>query len=343
MYYSPVPLLVLRTDIHARMEVNGTHAGECMPGGHIALPLSDSGDYYIGLSPLADTPHARLYGITRKIAFEKGQISLYPAEDVDVCTWPGGVFELTLTPGRLEKEAHAQVPYEVDRIEPRFSGRQFTLTLYYENGLRLSVEENGETKCIHYLGEGKTGGLNVKEIGGAAYVAVETEYGTKERILLLDGNMENVFEASADAVKADSGGIFCIDSLGTLRGHERRTAFVRGADGTFSPLPPEIGFFTHIPKKSADSFERAVSFLEAVREGFEGEALSYLSETLRDALSFSSLREFFGDFEAVRPPLSDRSGRYLGTVTRKAGNRCSARLYEFAFAENGLIDNITEQ
>lgn len=343
MYYSPVPLLILRTDVHARMEVNGAHAGECTPGSHIALPLSDSGEYYIGLSPLADAPDARLYGITRKIAFHKGQISLYPARDVDVCTWPGGVFELTLKPGRLRKETPFPIPCTVDKIEPVFSGRRFTLTLYRENGLRLSVEENGEVRCIHVLGEGKTGALNVKEIGGTLYAAAETEGEGKKHILLLNGSMESVFEAAAGNIIADSSGIFLIDSLGTLRGHERRTAYLPGEDGTFSPLPPETGFFTHRPKQSADSFERAVSFLEAVREGFAEEALSCLAETLREEISFASLRDFFGDFEEVRPPLSDRSGRYLGTAKRMEENRLRARLYEFSFAENGLIDNITEQ
>lgn len=42
MYYSPVPLLIIRADAPALIEVNGHPAGECGADSHIALPLSDS-------------------------------------------------------------------------------------------------------------------------------------------------------------------------------------------------------------------------------------------------------------------------------------------------------------
>ena len=54
MYYSPVPLLIIRADAPALIEVNGHPAGECGADSHIALPLSDSGDYYVALLPLFD-------------------------------------------------------------------------------------------------------------------------------------------------------------------------------------------------------------------------------------------------------------------------------------------------
>ncbi|MBE5785160.1 MAG: hypothetical protein E7330_05100 [Clostridiales bacterium] len=343
MYYSPVPLLVLRADVPALMEVNGQPAGECLPDGHIALPLSDSGDYYIGLSPLSDAANARLYGITRKVGFKNGQIAVYPAPDVEVCAWPGGVFELLLRAGRLQRESTPHIPYRIDRIEPRFSGSVFALTLYYENGIRLCVEEGGETRGIYSLGDGETGSLNVKEVGNAQYVAVNVKSDSGERLILLDGAMETVFEAAAGTITIENGAVCCIDPCGTLLGHERRTVYARQGDGTFLAGPPETGFFTCPPRKSANSFERAVSFLEAVREGFEAEALSCLTDGLREGLRFSALRDFFGSFTEVRPPLSDKSGRFLGTVTKKTENRSAARLYEFTFAEDGRIDNITEQ
>ena len=64
MYYSPVPLLVIRADTPALVEVNGHPAGECGSDTHIALPLSDSGDYYVARLPLADSADARLYPVT---------------------------------------------------------------------------------------------------------------------------------------------------------------------------------------------------------------------------------------------------------------------------------------
>ena len=65
MYYSPVPLLIIRADAPALIEVNGHPAGECGAASHIALPPSDSGDYYVALLPLFAREDARLYPVTR--------------------------------------------------------------------------------------------------------------------------------------------------------------------------------------------------------------------------------------------------------------------------------------
>ena len=72
MYYSPVPLLVIRADTPALIEVNGHPAGECSADTHIALPLFDSGDYYINFLTISDSDNAQLYHVTRKIGFESG-------------------------------------------------------------------------------------------------------------------------------------------------------------------------------------------------------------------------------------------------------------------------------
>lgn len=165
MYYSPVPLLIIRADAPALIEVNGHPAGECGADSHIALPLSDSGDYYVALLPLFDREDARLYPVTRKISFENGSIRSRPAPDVGICSWPGGVFELTMRAGRLRCDSACRIPYRIDHIEPRLGGRTFQLTLYYETGLKLSIEESNRALGGYALGEGESGSLDVLEFG----------------------------------------------------------------------------------------------------------------------------------------------------------------------------------
>lgn len=342
MYYSPVPLLVIRADTPALVEVNGHPAGECGADAHIALPLSDSGDYYVALLPLADCADARLYPVTRKISFERGSISARPAPDVGICAWPGGVFELTMHAGRLRCDSAGRVPYRIDRIEPRLGGRAFQLTLYYESGLKLSIEENGRPLGGYALGEGETGTLNVVELGGASYVAVHTQGRHSERLLLLNAGMEEALDVSAAAVRIEGGAVEAIDPLGTLLGHERRVRYQYEIGEGFVAAPAEIGFFTCAPRTPRGTLERAVAFAEAIREGFEAEALSYLSEDLAAAIGFDALREFLGSFTAARPPISDGSGRFLGLIAAEDGNLSCARLYEFEFEEDGRIGNITE-
>ena len=342
MYYSPVPLLVIRADTPALIEVNGHPAGECGADTHIALPLSDSGDYYITLLPLSDSDNARLYPVTRKIGFESGSIRVRPAPDVSVCEWPGGVFELTMRAGRLRCASACRIPYRIDRIEPRFGSRAFQLTLYYENGIKLSVEEGGRALCGYALGEGESGTLNVVEFGGTAYVAVRTAGRQGERLLLLNAAMEESLDVSAAAVQLEENAIEAIDPLGTLLGHERRIRYQYEKGEGFVSSPAETGFFTRPPRTPRGTLERAIAFAEAVREGFEAEAMSYLADDLATSIGFDALQEFFGTFTAARPPISDGSGRYLGLITEEEGNLSCARLYEFEFNGEGQIENITE-
>lgn len=342
MYYSPVPLLLIRADTPALIEVNGHPAGECGTDSHIALPLSDSGDYYVALLPLSDDADARLYPVTRKISFENGSISTRPAPDVGVCAWPGGVYELTMRAGRLRCDAACRIPYRVDRMEPRLNGRMFQLTLYYENGLKLSVEEGGRALGGYALGEGAGGSLGVVELAGVPFVAVRTHGKTGERVLLLSANMEEALDVSAKAVQVAGDAVEAIDPLGTLLGHERRIRYTYEKEGDFVPSSPETGFFTRAPQRPRGTLERAIAFAEAVREGFEAEAMSYLTDDLASSVGFDALREFLGTFTVARPPVSDASGRYIGLIATEEGNLCCARLYEFEFAQDGRIENITE-
>jgi len=78
-----------------------------------------------------------------------------------------------------------------------------------------------------------------------------------------------------------------------------------------------------------------------VREGFREEALSYLCQELRQNFPFDEIRDFLGNFQSCRPPLSDKSGALLGLITSRGDRVSSARLYEFQF-ENGLISDIAE-
>lgn len=136
----------------------------------------------------------------------------------------------------------------IDRIEPRLGGRAFQLTLYYESGLKLSIEENGRPLGGYALGEGETGTLNVVELGGASYVAVHTQGRHSERLLLLNAGMEEALDVSAAAVRIEGGAVEAIDPLGTLLGHERRVRYQYEIGEGFVAAPAEIGFFTCAPR-----------------------------------------------------------------------------------------------
>lgn len=100
MYYSPVPTLVIRADTLCLASVNGRIVGECSRVSHVSIPISDTGDYYVGVAPLEGDWRT----VTRKLVFESGALAQQPAPDVSVCVWPGAVFEVMLFTGAYVEE-----------------------------------------------------------------------------------------------------------------------------------------------------------------------------------------------------------------------------------------------
>lgn len=114
MDHSTVPILVIRADTLSLVFVNGRIVGECSRTAHVAIPISDTGDYYLCAAPLEGSWR----NVTRKLAFECGALSEQPAPDVAVCVWPGGVFEAMLFTGAYVEE---ELPEEEQTQELRLA------------------------------------------------------------------------------------------------------------------------------------------------------------------------------------------------------------------------------
>lgn len=337
MYQSPVPLLVIRSSAHALIEVNGQLLGECLPDSHVAMPAGDCGDYYISAYPLR--PSCWRWGITRKVTLENGTVLPPEAEDMSLCAWPGGVYEVSLHP--FPEEAPVPpFPRDMDSLSCTVGRTLRTFTLYYENGIKLLVEDDGTSRCCLSLGEGDYGTLALYSLGGRQFTAVSIHKEDGERMILLSEELRSVLELSADCVLLEESCISTITGLGTLMGHEERTRYTCSG-GVFHPQCPERGFFTRSYRFPDDRLSLVTAFCEAVREGFREEAESYLAPSLKNSFSFDEIKDFLGNFQCCRPPLSEKSGALLGLVASEGGRVSSARLYEFSF-ENGLIADIAE-
>ncbi len=334
MYQSPVPLIVIRSAAHSLIEVNGQILGECRPGSHVAMPAGDTGDYYISATPLEGSG----WPTTRKLTLDKGSALPPEGDSVELCEWPGGVYEVSFAPSN--KPLHpADLPRQLDQLSFSCGRIRRTLTLYYEGGLRLLIEDESKSSCIS-LGQGDYGTLALYTVAGRQFAAITTHEENISHLLMLDSNTEAVLEITASEISLEQDCIAAIDDIGTVMGHQRRRKFVYSA-GEFSAARPETGFFTseYIFPKSTALLTRA--FAEAVREGFREEAISYLTEDLRRDFPFDEIRDFLGNFQSCRPPLSDKSGALLGLITSEGNRVSSARLYEFQF-KDGLISDIAE-
>ena len=338
MYHSPVPLIIIRTDCPALIEVNGQFIGECAEGAYVAMPASDTGDYYICAIPLsADPPR---WPVTRKLRLEEGVLTGRPAADVSICAWPGGVYELCLNTGRERIRRGLQVPKTLDQLSYSVGNRRRTLTLYQEDGIRLSIEDGGRPRTGLALGDGNYGTLAVYTTGGRQFAAIRTAHDNGERMLMLDSDLNAALEISADHISLEEQGVCAIDPLGTRVGHEIRTLYSYSA-GSFQAGLPETGFFTHSYIRPSTGTGLSTAFCEAVREGFRDEALGYLAPGLLEDFDFDEIKYFLGNFHQCRPPLSDENGSLLGLISEEDDRLQSARLYEFSF-EGGAISDIAE-
>ena len=334
MYQSPVPLIVIRSEFHSLIEVNGQILGECCPGSHVAMPAGDTGDYYICATPLNMAGFPTL----RKLTLQQGTALPPQGDNVELCAWPGGVYEVSFVGGSKAVQP-ADFPTQLDQLSFSCGRTRRTLTLYREGGIRLLIEDDSRSSCIS-LGQGDYGTLALYTAASRQFAAVTTHDKDLSHLLLLDSNNDAVLEISANEIFLEQDCIAAIENMNTAMGHQRRTKYVYSA-GEFSADCTETGFFTRSYVFPNSSATLILAFSEAVREGFEEEALSYLSQGLRQSTSFGEIRDFLGNYHTCRPPLSDKSGALLGLISMEGNKLSSARLYEFSF-EDGLISDIAE-
>ena len=335
-----LPMLIIRSDVPSLIEINGRLQGEVAPEGYLALPLSDTGDYYICAIPLMDGADVRRFSVTRKLSLNEGALTSPITGDVDLCTWPGGVYEMKICPGSFQSDRPQAIPYTISELEWQREEQTRTITLYYENGLRLSAEEQGRVIAGYSLGDGAGGSLSLLDVGGDNLLLVRINARQGERMLALNFDLVPLLEIDGDTVYLDEGCPSSVKRLDTLLRHEERTSY-EFIGGEFVALAPEIGFFTHMPQRPRDDLSLAIAFCEAVRENQREEALSYLAPELMNSLDFNDIRSFFGNFSCCKPTFSDRSGKPLGLIYQSGEQLKSAQLFSFEF-ENGLISDVSE-
>lgn len=340
MNETAVPLLVIRTDTPSLIEINRQIMGVCGENGYVAYPVSSSGDYFICAIPLEDSALKKRYPVTRRISFVKGRLDQTGIPDVSVCMWPKGVYELYIRPGEIDCSVNQAFPYTISQLEVKTAASVCRLTLYYENGIRLSLEDKGIITSAYSLGGGKDGSLSLLDVGDQQLAVVSVIDEKSQRLLILDSGFAPILDISGDAVGVLDSYPYSVTRQKTSLGHERRRAYAYH-NGAFTLVRDETGFFTHEKQPPQNDVQLGIAFLEAVREGFREEAMGYLDKAQLEQLSYEDICEFIGEFSVCRPPFSDLSGEIIGVISESNGNIQTARMLCFEYSD-GKICNITE-
>lgn len=252
----------------------------------------------------------------------------------------GSAAEIMVSPIGLPKAA-PKTPLLLSEAKWFAGERRAKAELYSDNGVRLAISPEGGEPYSYPLGEGCEGSLRTVDFGFARLLSVRLKAGKGERLLLIDQKQEKVFEAAGDEAFLDEGVPTVIESLGTVRGHERRTRWeYRG--GGFVPEGSETGFFTRAERAPESLSERAASAAEEARLGLPSRG-EFISEELQGMLGENGLADFLGDFETVSAyPLEEGAGlATIGLFGKREGNIARPKKLLFTFRE-GLIDDIEE-
>lgn len=287
------------------------------------LTLPATGTSYVTAAPLRDA--ARHYGVTRRLRFLDGKLE-DSLDNVSVYDWGHGLFEAEMWCGELSPEGERVFPYTLSQLP--YEG--MSAVLYYENGLWLSLESGRRLLCGFSLGAAREGELLTL---GRLLVAIARGQKAAARVIAPDRS-QLVF-LSADSITVENGQLVTLERLRTQRGHERRTVY-RAEGVQLVADEPQIGFFSHAPTAPASL---PLACCEAVLLGQYAEALSMMSGELQSSLNEDSVREFFGEFAAARPFLSD-SG-VVGLVLPPQNGVFPIRRLCFEL-EGERISNITE-
>ncbi len=339
-----IPTLVVRTrHAVAAVEMNGAPVGDASPDRHLALPLSDSGEYYIGIFPLSDDER-RYYPVVRKLRFSNGVLQCEHSSDVEAYAWPGGIYEAVFGPGVFPTQPEAVFPYTIDQAELPDG---CLATLYYENGLRLAVEDGMRLRYGAVLGEAQNGKLYPLQNGMLCATAgspdipggeLPEQYGTE--LIVLDKEYTELLHITGSAVGLENNNAIRFTRMDTLLMHERRQVY-RLTDGKYIAEEPALGFFTHAPRHLLSTKEILRAFCESVRYGLWDEAFSYLSPGLAAGLTPQTVRDCMGGFTGIRAPYVN-DDQMLGLCYPPKDGVIPVRVFTFAF-DNEKIDNILEE
>lgn len=260
--------------------------------------------------------------------------------NVPLTDW-GDVIEAELAPLFVPAQRSFR-PLLIDTAEVRQAdGKRVKAELFTDGGLVLAVTKQGGAPAVFGLGEGFGAELGVLDVGSARIFTVKAVTPEGQRLIAVNTNAETVLDAASDSVGIYEGRPVAIEKLGTVRGHEKRTAY-EFEKGIFSALPEETGFFSAEEKQPENDAEKALSLCQEVGLGLGESFRSFLDPALSSSLPEGSLAGFLGDFRrALLYPLEERNGRVTVGLVREEGAAARPAKFVFCF-ENGLIADICE-
>jgi hypothetical protein len=299
--------------------------------------------------PLENDPNYVYLPYTRRVSIaSKGAVF---AGDglIDLCMWPDNIVELTLYPESVYRNDETELhPSAISPFDFYVSGERHTAFVYNEACSSFVVEHAGTNRLKFVsplpfivasadIGFIKYGDMPVLYASGKT--SDDRHYICAAHILPSFGlDLCTVCEESS----VEAGGIVVVSS-GDYR--QTKTRWEKSGS-TLAPGASELGWFTCPPRQAAEAYDICISLLEALKADLPSVAMSCLTPSLAEGLSFADLKEFFGSFDSFTQTISPACG-HSGIALKYSVGKNLFMAREFCVETRQkegclLIDNIRE-
>ena len=154
-------------------------------------------------------------------------------------------------------------------------------------------------------------------------------------IMLFNDKLQFLFDCSADKIELTNSSIITLNNAHNIARHGQVTEY-SFQKGTVTKEKSYTVYTQNSPTQPANIYAIPYAFLQAVSLADYSLARSYLHPTLNQTLQNDNIRNFFGDFVDITPPIT-QTHDYVAIVY--TGNPQFVRKFHFEL-NNNLISNI---
>lgn len=343
-----IKLLYINSKVHALININQSPAGETGVAA-VTQPIAANSSFFITMLPLENDSHFMYLPYTRRVSIAaKG--SLFDNDGlIDLCMWPDNIIELTLHPAAVYRSDEQELqPAVLSPFDFYIGGERHTAFIYNEACSSFIVEHaaTGRLKFIAPLSFfAASADIAFTRLDDTP-VLYATGKTTEGETYFYAANVLPAFSTAVNTVCAAYSvekSSFSVVTDGDYR--QVRTQYANSGE-LFSPVHTELGWYTCEARPASTIADICASLLQAVRADMRDAALSCLTPSLVEDLSFNDLKEFFGDFVSFTQTISPACGQNSIALKYAAGRHLFvAREFCVDTKTSGgglLIDNIRE-
>ncbi len=293
-----IKLLYINSKVHALVNINQSPAGETGIGA-ITQPIAANASFFITMLPLENEKNFVYLPYTRRVSIASGGSIFNNDGLIDICIWPDNIVELTLYPEAVYKNEEGELfPSVIAPFDFYISGERHTAFIYNEAYSSFAVEHSGSSRLVFlsplpfYVANAD---INFNKLNDFPVLCASGS---------TTGGQSFVYAASilpsfstgictlCETHQIDSSSISVVTN-GEFR--QVKTIYEK-KDSRLAAAGQEIGWYTCDTKEPSTPDEACANLLQAVKAGVPDTAMSCLTPSLADGLTFGDLKEFFGDF-----------------------------------------------